>query len=491
MSHPEPYNRRSLLPRRVSSQAVNCRPPLEQPRTRRSMDQLYIEELAYHQDSATLFAELLDLENAILLDSARPFSVRGRYDIFAASPVHIQAQECDYLDGTRKPSQKAAYFEQLRETLNEFLPTINNDYHLPFIGGAMGYLGYNLGSVNKPPYSQHSTTTLGLPNAVMGVYSWAVVVDHRQKRTMLVAHPQTCKRDLNDIRSRLRSSTKTHRHHFCLESSFQPSIDKSGYEQAFNRIQDYILAGDCYQINLTQHFSTNYQGQPWAAYLHMREAAAAPFSAFMQYQNASILSMSPERLLHVSNLNRVTTSPIKGTVARGKTKKSDRELAIKLLDSTKDRAENLMIVDLLRNDLGKTCEPGSIQVDDLFELQTFETVHHLVSTISGQLSVDKDSIDVLEGCFPGGSITGAPKVRAMEIINELETARRSVYCGSMGYLSCDGQMDFNIAIRTMLCENETIHCWAGGGIVADSLCDSEYEECLTKVDKLMSALPSK
>lgn len=455
------------------------------------MDQLYIEELPYCQDSAVLFTELLDLEQAIFLDSARPFSARGRYDIFAANPVHTQLQELEHLGETSPADQKATYFEQLREALDEFLPTISNDYHLPFIGGAMGYLGYNLGSGHKQPATLNADAESNLPNAVMGLYSWAVIVDHRQQHTMLVAHPRTQKQDLQDIQSRLQSGTKSYRRRFYLESPFKPSIDYAAYEQAFDRIQDYILAGDCYQINLTQKFSTNYQGEPWNAYLKMREAAAAPFSAFMQYQNASILSMSPERFLHVSHLNRVTTSPIKGTISRGKTRKSDEELASQLLDSAKDRAENLMIVDLLRNDLGKTCKPGSIQVDNLFELQTFETVHHLVSTISGQLDANKDSIDLLEGCFPGGSITGTPKVRAMEIIEELEPDSRNVYCGSMGYLSCDGQMDFNIAIRTMLCENNSIHCWAGGGIVADSRCKSEYEECLTKVDKLMSALPIK
>jgi para-aminobenzoate synthetase component 1 len=202
---------------------------------------------------------------------------------------------------------------------------------------------------------------------------------------------------------------------------------------------------------------------------------------------SAILSLSPERFLRTSN-QRVTTSPIKGTIGRGDNTEDDKNMAQQLLDSPKDRAENLMIVDLLRNDLGKSCKPGSIKVDELFELQSFETVHHLVSTISGQLQPGKDAIDVLASCFPGGSITGAPKVRAMEIIEELEPQRRSAYCGSIGYISYDGQMDTNIAIRTMVCEDNKIHCWAGGGLVADSDCDSEYQECMTKVEKLLGAL---
>jgi para-aminobenzoate synthetase component 1 len=187
----------------------------------------------------------------------------------------------------------------------------------------------------------------------------------------------------------------------------------------------------------------------------------------------------------------VTTSQIKVTNARGKTQEKDEQLAQQLINSEKDRAENLMIVDLLRNDLGKSCIPGSIQVDQLFELQSFETVHHLVSTISGQLKPDMHALDVLASCFPGGSITGAPKLRAMEIIEELEPYRRNAYCGAIGYISCDGQMDTNIAIRTMICEEKTIHCWAGGGIVADSEADKEYEECFTKVEKLFAALENR
>ena len=197
--------------------------------------------------------------------------------------------------------------------------------------------------------------------------------------------------------------------------------------------------------------------------------------------------MSPERFLQTAN-QRVITSPIKGTIGRGADRKLDIELAKQLLDSPKDRAENLMIVDLMRNDLGKSCLPGSIHVDELFELQSFDTVHHLVSTISGQLNEGISPGQLLASCFPGGSITGAPKVRAMEIIEELEPNRRSIFCGAIGYISCDGQMDTNIAIRTMVHESDKVYCWAGGGIVADSDCDSEYQECFTKVDKLMAAL---
>jgi para-aminobenzoate synthetase component 1 len=449
------------------------------------MSQLVIEELPYAVDSAPLFETLLDLELPVYLDSARPYSARGRYDIFSAAPVKIVSDN-SLLSNTY--SNRLNLFDTLDNTLKELIPRIDNDYHLPFVGGALGYFGYDLGrQLEQLP--QLAEKDLQIADTCVGIYSWAVIIDHRQQRALLVAHPCVDHTLLDDVRSRLHSAKEKPATPFRLNSTFQSNMSREHYNRAFEKVQQYIVAGDCYQINLAQRFSANYEGDPWQAYLLLRETAAAPFSGYIQMPSDSILSLSPERFLHTSN-HRVSTSPIKGTIARGKDRKSDIALAAQLLSSSKDRAENLMIVDLLRNDLGKSCIPGSIQVDELFQLQSFQTVHHLVSTISGQLLEDIEPIDLLARCFPGGSITGAPKVRAMEIIEELEPCRRAVYCGSLGYISCDGQMDTNIAIRTMVCEEQKIHCWAGGGIVADSDCDSEYNECMTKVGKLLTALES-
>ena len=450
------------------------------------MNQLTIEELPYQVDSAPLFARFLDMEQPVYLDSSAAFSTRGRYDIFSAQPLSkIQPDKEKSLDSDSCEHNRD-YFELIKQAINELTPDINNDYHLPFVGGAIGYFGYDLGrQLEKLP--NHAIKDLDLADACVGIYSWAVIIDHRQQRSLLVSHPMTDAGLLKEIRSRLHSSTKPSLTPFNLKTDFQANMNKAEYSKAYQQIQRYIQAGDCYQINLAQRFSADYTGHPWEAYLALRQTAAAPFSAYIQQQDSAILSLSPERLLHSAG-QRVTTSPIKGTIKRGNDQTEDQQFAQQLLNSAKDRAENLMIVDLLRNDLGKSCKPGSIQVDELFELQSFETVHHLVSTIRGQLSPDKDAIDLLAGCFPGGSITGAPKVRAMEIIEQLEPQRRSVYCGSIGYISCDGQMDTNIAIRSMVCEANKIHCWAGGGIVADSQCDSEYQECFTKVERLLKAL---
>ena len=221
--------------------------------------------------------------------------------------------------------------------------------------------------------------------------------------------------------------------------------------------------------------------------MHLRKALPSPFSAFLSWDDKALLSLSPERFIKASG-QQVEAKPIKGTITRGISVKEDQEQAIALMNSSKDRAENLMIVDLLRNDLGKSCEPGSIRVPKLFNLESFANVHHLVSTVTGRIRADVSALDLLKGCFPGGSITGAPKKRAMEIIAELEDVPRTVYCGSIGYISANGRMDTNIAIRTLLAENNKLHCWGGGAIVSDSQADSEYLESLAKVSLLMDTL---
>ncbi|MGH6635613.1 MAG: aminodeoxychorismate synthase component I, partial [Gammaproteobacteria bacterium] len=251
----------------------------------------------------------------------------------------------------------------------------------------------------------------------------------------------------------------------------------------------YIREGDCYQVNLAQRFSARARGDAWLAYRQLRSLNPAPFSAFLSTPSGAVLSSSPERFLHV-NKGLVETKPIKGTRPRAVDQGRDRALMEELRHSPKDRAENLMIVDLLRNDLGKTCAIGSIKVPKLFAVESYATVHHLVSTITGRLGLGKHALDLVAGCFPGGSITGAPKLRAMEIIEELEPHRRSAYCGSIGYIGFDGRMDTNIAIRTLVYCEGLIHAWAGGGIVADSDEEAEYQETLDKAAALLKLMQS-
>ncbi len=253
------------------------------------------------------------------------------------------------------------------------------------------------------------------------------------------------------------------------------------------RIQEYLAAGDCYQINLTQRFSAPYQGDEWQAYCLLATANKAPFSAFIRLPESALLSLSPERFLLLDGRH-IETKPIKGTRPRHPDPTTDRQVARELAQADKDRSENLMIVDLLRNDIGRVSRPGSVSVPHLFAVESFPAVHHLVSTIHGELDARWQGVDLLRACFPGGSITGAPKIRAMEIIEELEPQRRNAYCGSIGYLSQHGRMDTSICIRTLIAEAGRLHCWAGGGIIADSDADSEYQETYDKVARILPPL---
>jgi para-aminobenzoate synthetase component 1 len=252
-------------------------------------------------------------------------------------------------------------------------------------------------------------------------------------------------------------------------------------------VRDYLYSGDCYQINLAQKFTATASGDALGAYLKLRKLSRAPYSAFMNLPGLQVLCNSPEQFVRVTG-DQVETRPIKGTRPRSAANETDNLLAYELSQHHKDRAENLMIVDLLRNDLGKVCKTGSVSAPRLFEVESFANVHHLVSTVQGRLAPGRSAIDVLQACFPGGSITGAPKLRAMQIIDELEPDQRGLYCGAIGYIGFDGNMDTNIAIRTMVHCGGEIACWAGGGIVADSTADSEYQETLDKASVMIEVM---
>ncbi|GAM63146.1 para-aminobenzoate synthase [Vibrio ishigakensis] len=274
---------------------------------------------------------------------------------------------------------------------------------------------------------------------------------------------------------------------FRLASDWHANMTQAEYTHKFNQVQEYLLSGDCYQINLAQRFSAQFEGDEWQAYKTLESANVAPFSAFVRLPEHAVLSISPERFLQCHS-DKVETKPIKGTRPRFADPKLDAEQISDLKTAPKDQAENLMIVDLLRNDIGRVCAPGSVKVPNLFDVESFPAVHHLVSTITGDLDNKHDVYDLLRACFPGGSITGAPKVRAMQIIEELEPHRRNVYCGSIGYISRCGNMDTSITIRTLITQQDSIYAWAGGGLVADSVAEDEYQETLDKLGKILPIL---
>lgn len=453
----------------------------------------------YHPDSANWFHLIRHLPLPVWLDSGRPQSLYGRYDILSAAPA-VQLNtfgdltRITQIDGGSETSLENP-FSLLQKQLNQtqHQPRLSE---LPFTGGALGYFGYDLGRrLEKLP--NIAAQDIALPDMCVGIYPWAIVQDHKEKKAWLVTNKalakaynffeieQLCQQApekpvFHNLKQNLKSGIKTFK-----INKFEDNLKVSKYRFAIDRIQNYISAGDCYQVNFAQRFSATFDGDTFSAYLKLRESLPSPFSAYLELSQGAVLSLSPERFIKLADKT-AETMPIKGTIARGKNSEEDEKNAKVLSESLKDRAENLMIVDLLRNDLSKTCT--DVRVPELFKLQSFANVHHLVSTVTGKLKSGKTALDLLSSCFPGGSITGAPKIRAMEIIEELEPVRRSLYCGSIGYISTCGNMDTNIAIRTLVCDKDKIHCWGGGGIVADSNVDKEYQESIAKVKLLMDTL---
>ena len=439
------------------------------------MGALKVVEIPYSPDTGVRFAVFATEPWSILLDSGSPHGQRGRrYDIFAAAPfVTLTTRgawtEITTREGTTRSEENP--FALLKRHLG---PPETRKTNLPFAGGAMGYFSYDLGRrLERLP--SRAVYDITLPEMAVGLYDWAVVVDHRHRRAWLVSwgRDEQSTEEWERVREAVeRPTPPPHRLPFRVLSPVRSNLDKAAYAEAFRRIKHYIREGDCYQVNLAQRFSARVEGDAWGAYRQLQTLNPAPFSAFMNLPDGAVLCSSPERFLQVLE-GTVETRPIKGTRPRSPYEARDRALAVELRQSPKDQAENLMIVDLLRNDLGKNCAIGSVKVPKLFAVESYTTVHHLVSTITGQLAPGKHALDLLAGCFPGGSITGAPKLRAMEIIEELEPHRRSVYCGAIGYMGFDGAMDTNIAIRTLVYHAGWMHCWAGGGIVMDSELEAE------------------
>lgn len=413
----------------------------------------------------------------------------NRYSIFCADPIaHYQLENSESSD---------CVFSKIKELHKAYLTTAEPLSRallaLPFQGGIAGYLGY-------PDIEEKAA--LAITECYFGAYLWAVVVDHHMATSKLVFHPncgEQTRRQITGVMTgpalSAAKSLSAEDNSFRLRSEFTPHTTLRSYRQAYEKIEEYINRGDSYQVNLTQKFSATCEGDPLQAYIQLRKASPAPFSAYIRCPQSAVISLSPERFLLNRN-GHIETKPIKGTVPRDASSEgADLAQVQQLINSEKDRAENLMIVDLLRNDLGRISVTGTVKVNKLFAVESFSNVHHLVSTVSSELLGTCDSIDMLAACYPGGSITGAPKLRAMEVIEEVESSKRGPYCGSVFYWASSGDFDSSIAIRTLQwhASSETpdsIHCWAGGGIVADSRCESEYQECFHKIQHLMSALES-
>lgn len=399
----------------------------------------------------------------LFFDSSRPSHSLNRYSILCWSPVETIESKNGVIKHNNVEIESEVFFEFLQKRLDHYQP-IKSD--LPFSGGAAGYFGYDLGrQLEKIP--ELVQDDLNVPDACIGIYTNVLVFNHTNNESWLIGD----KPDLQPQGTR----------HLYDSLNWETKVTNSVYRQNIQKVIDDIYAGEVYQVNLSRRFEADLPRgfDSFTHYKTLRNVNAAPFSAYMNFGEVQLSSTSPERFLNVRD-KQVETRPIKGTLPAS-------QPVEKLANNPKDRAENTMIVDLLRNDLSKVCDFHSVKTPKLCQEETFEGLHHLVSTVTGTLKKDKTATDLLKACFPGGSITGAPKIRAMEIIEQLEPTRRGPYCGALGYIGFDGNMDTNIAIRTLIYANKKVYLQTGSGIVSDSEPEKELQESLDKAQKIFES----
>jgi para-aminobenzoate synthetase component I len=449
-----------------------------------------IEELKPAPNAWDVARRLAHWPHLIVLDSSDRKSPFARHSYVTAAPRGFHLARVR--DGGNPFEPIADWIAVRRDHVSD-LP--------PFQGGIAGLFGYVLGrAIERLP--EPAIEEFEVPDITVGLYDWVVSFDHQQDRAWIVAHGEDGERTVDTIKMALAGSApgrflpsaaqsqsiRSTQHRLPGGAMVFSNFSRSEYEAAVARAIEYIRDGDVFQVNLSQRLLAPLREHPLELYGRLRACNPAPFAAYFDLGNFAIASASPERFLALSAGGAVATRPIKGTRRRGFNPAEDFALRDDLQASEKDLAENLMIVDLLRNDLGRVCEFGSVHVERLFEPESYATVHHLVSEVRGQLRRGLGPIDLLRATFPGGSVTGAPKIRAMEIIAELERVARGAYCGSLGWIGFDGAMDTSILIRTMTCGRGWVQFPVGGGIVADSDPAREYEETLYKAEGMLRAL---
>jgi para-aminobenzoate synthetase component 1 len=476
-----------------------------------------IEEISTSFAASELFELIKDKPYSFFLDSGMDPRKLGRYSFLGSEPflvISTRGSEITLIRGHEHEVQHGNPFD----TIGKLLEVYKLDHcpaPVPFLGGAVGYFSYDLCHfIERLPST--AIDDLKLPESHFAFYDTVVAFDHLEEKAYLVAtgFPEMEERErLRRARMRLEelkdwlcsshsviaSEAKQSRDKDCFvataprndrqnkEITLKSNFTPEEYMKAVDRVREYIAAGDVFQVNLSQRFEADLKISPFELYKRLRRVNPAPFAGYLNFPNVAIVSASPERFLRVKS-DLVETRPIKGTRPRGKDAAEDERLADELVHSAKDHAENVMIVDLERNDLGRVCRYGTVKVSELAILETFPTVFHLTSTVTGRLRRGKSNIDLLKAAFPGGSITGAPKVRAMEIIDEIEPTRRSVYTGSIGYLGFNEDIDINIVIRTFLIKEGKAYFQVGGGIIYDSEPEAEYIETLDKAKALIGAL---
>jgi len=463
-----------------------------------------VEELDTELSTVALFGLFRREPFCFFLDSSMDPQKLGRYSFMGANPFLLLKSRDENISITRDGVESVEQGNPL-DTLGRYLETYRLDSDIlpvPFAGGAVGYISYDIRNfIEKLP--NRAVDNLRLPECYFGFYDLVLAFDNLLSKAFIVStgFPEIDeKRRLSRARERLEefkrrlvslprdvgepeSKSTSAGGQIRLRSNFT----HESYIKAVKKAWQYIIDGDIFEVNISQRFETEISVTPWELHLRLRQINPAPFAAYLDFDEVTIVSASPERFIRCQG-DWVETRPIKGTARRGETPREDRAKARELLSSIKDHAENMMIVDLERNDLGKVCRFGTVRVTELAILEKYPTVYHLTSTVVGRLKEGKGRIELLKATLPGGSITGAPKIRAMEIIDELEPTRRSVYTGNIGYLGFNGNMDLSIVIRTFLIKGNRAYFQAGGAVVYDSQPEAEYQETLDKVQALINAL---
>ncbi|KJS86215.1 MAG: aminobenzoate synthetase [Peptococcaceae bacterium BICA1-8] len=456
---------------------------------------MLIQEIKTSLKSFEIYCLYKNEPYSFFLDSGMDHQGLGKYSFIGANPFVVFKSKDDLINIEENgiiSTLKGNPFTKLKELVAKY----QRDYpsELPFLGGAVGYLAYDL-CHHIEDLPRTAVDDVGIPDCYFGFYDEVIIIDHVHNKVFAAAlgisGPEEEK--VAAINKRITEGEKQ-----CPASSsegkkgpvvFAGNFTKEDYLKAVNKIKEYIKAGDIYQANLTQRFECQLEETPLELYGKLRKINPAPFASFIDFGEGHIVSSSPERYIKITGKN-IETRPIKGTRPRGKTLEEDQKNRAELLASEKDKAELLMIVDLERNDLGRICKTGTVKVPELFHLEKYPTVYHLVATVVGELKDGCDVVDCILASFPGGSITGAPKIRAMEIIDELEPTQRNIYTGSIGYIGFNGDTDLNIVIRTIICKDQKAYFQAGGGIVWDSDAAEEYQESLDKAKAMMKALDS-
>ncbi|KAA0687763.1 aminodeoxychorismate synthase component I [Azospirillum brasilense] len=439
-------------------------------------------------DPAEAFRALSGQPWSMLLDSAAPHPAHGRYSYIAAEPFRT-LESLDgraHLDG--RPVEGDP-FAVLAEELARHARPEGPPGPAPFCGGAVGFIGYEAGLRLERIHARHANPG-GQPEMAFGLYDAVAAFDHAERRAWVIAARPEAEGRARALAARLEAGGASPPGPVPA-APWRSELDRDDYLERVERVLEYIRAGDIYQANFTQRFLAERRDglDPYALYRRLRAISPAPFAAYLDCgPRLRIASASPERFIRLSAAGEVETRPIKGTRPRYADPATDAAAAAELVASVKDRAENLMITDLLRNDLGRVSRVGSVRVPTLYGLESFASVHHLVSVVTARLRPGLGAVDLLRAALPGGSITGAPKIRAMQIIDELEVARRGAYCGSVAWLGFDGAMDSSIVIRTLSITPDTVIAQAGGGIVADSDPADEHEEMMVKIRAQLRAL---